>query len=195
ANIGSMREVAVAQRSLLNGHSAGANADLARLPMVNFGQDDNLQFEFLRRSRVEGRPPMSVVPGTAEFVAAVAAGLGWGMVPVMQLGAREADLAEIGENPHIDVPMYSHHWKLASVKWSRLTEALARAAEAVRGLSQVRASAGPGPGAEEPADRPSELVVGGVDRHGLRSDDRVQGDAVDGGEQGRGRRRRLGGVE
>src|SRR5699024_10624206 len=47
--LGTMRYVAVAQRSLLKRHSAGANADLARLPMVNFGQDDNLQFEFLRR--------------------------------------------------------------------------------------------------------------------------------------------------
>ena|SRR5699024_533751 len=130
--LGTMRYVAVAQRSLLKRHSAGANADLARLPMVNFGQDDDLQFEFLRRSRVEGRPPMSVVPGSAEFVAAVAAGLGWGMVPVMQLEALEADLVEIGEDPHIDVPLYWHHWTLASDKLSRLTEALRRAAAAMR---------------------------------------------------------------
>src|SRR5699024_748001 len=130
--LGTMRYVAVAQRSLLRRHSAGANADLARLPMVNFGQDDDLQFEFLRRSRVEGRPPMSVVPGSAEFVAAVAAGLGWGMVPVMQLEALEADLVEIGEDPHIDVPLYWHHWTLASDKLSRLTEALRRAAAAMR---------------------------------------------------------------
>src|SRR5699024_9767691 len=83
---------------------------------------DDLQFEFLRRCEAEGRPPVSVVPGSAEFVAAVAAGLGWGMVPIMQLEALDADLVEIGENPHIDVPLYWHHWTLASDKLSRLPE-------------------------------------------------------------------------
>jgi LysR family transcriptional regulator (chromosome initiation inhibitor) len=130
--LGTMRYVAVAQRSLLERHSPDANADLTRLPMVNFGQDDDLQFEFLRRCEAEGRPPVSVVPGSAEFVAAVAAGLGWGMVPIMQLEALDADLVEIGENPHFDVPLYRHHWTLASDKLSRLTEALRRAAAAMR---------------------------------------------------------------
>src|SRR5699024_4720639 len=69
--LGTMRYVAVAQRALLERHSSDTNADLTRLPMVNFGQDDDLQFEFLRRCEAEGRPPVSVVPGSAEFVAAV----------------------------------------------------------------------------------------------------------------------------
>ncbi|UVI35695.1 ArgP/LysG family DNA-binding transcriptional regulator [Brevibacterium spongiae] len=130
--LGAMRYVAVAERSLFERHSTGTEADLLRLPMVNFGQDDDLQFEFLRRCGVEGRPPMSVVPGSAEFAAAVEAGLGWGMVPVMQLDGLDADLVEIGENPHIDVPLYWHHWTLASDKLSRLTRALQTAAAAMR---------------------------------------------------------------
>lgn len=130
--LGTMRYVAVAERSLLQRHSTGAEADLARLPMVNFGRDDDLQFEFLRRRGVDGRPPMSVVPGSAEFVAAVEAGLGWGMVPVMQLEESGADLVELGENPHIDVPLYWHHWTLASEKLSRLTDALQAAAAIMR---------------------------------------------------------------
>ncbi|WP_241897234.1 ArgP/LysG family DNA-binding transcriptional regulator [Brevibacterium epidermidis] len=132
AELGTMRYVAVAERSLFERHSTGTEADLTRLPMVNFGQDDDLQFEFLRRCGVEGRPPMSVVPGSAEFVAAVEAGLGWGMVPVMQLDGLDADFVEIGTEPHIDVPLYWHHWTLASDKLSRLTEALRRAAAAMR---------------------------------------------------------------
>jgi LysR family transcriptional regulator (chromosome initiation inhibitor) len=130
--LGTMRYVAVAERSLLEKYSTGAEADLTRLPMVNFGQDDDLQFEFLRRSGVEGRPPMSVVPGSAEFAASVAVGLGWGMVPVMQLEDLDADLVEIGANSNIDVPLYWHHWTLASDKLSRLTEALKSAAASMR---------------------------------------------------------------
>src|SRR5699024_7882571 len=52
--LGTMRYVAVAQRSLLERHSSDTNADLTRLPMVNCGQDDDLQFEFLRRCEAEG---------------------------------------------------------------------------------------------------------------------------------------------
>src|SRR5699024_475302 len=125
----------------------------------------------LRRCEAEGRPPVSVVPGSAEFVAAVAAGLGWGMVPIMQLEALDADLVEIGENPHIDVPLYWHHWTLASDKLSRLTEALRRAAAAMRGSPAALAFDGPGSEAENPADRPLELLVGGIDRHGLGRDE------------------------
>jgi hypothetical protein len=52
---------------------------------------------------------------------------------VQALGrALDADLVEIGENPHFDVPLYRHHWTLASDKLSRLTEALRRAAGAIR---------------------------------------------------------------
>ncbi len=129
--LGTMRYVAVAERSLLERHAAEGDPDLTQLPMVNFGQDDDLQFEFLRRCGIAARPPISVVPGSAEFAAAVAAGLGWGMIPVMQLEALDADLVEIGEDPHIDVPLYWHHWTLASDKLSRLTEALRRAAAAM----------------------------------------------------------------
>lgn len=60
------------------------------------------------------------------------AGLGWGVVPVMQLDELDADLVEIGPEPHIDVPLYWHHWTLASDKLSRLTGALRRAAAFMR---------------------------------------------------------------
>ena len=130
--LGTMRYVAVAERSLFTRLSTDAEVDLLQLPMVNFGQDDDLQFEFLRRCGVAGRPPVSVVPGSAEFAASVAAGLGWGMVPVMQLAELDADLVEIGANPYIDVPLYWHRWTLASDKLDRLTGALLRAAADMR---------------------------------------------------------------
>ncbi|WP_181274943.1 ArgP/LysG family DNA-binding transcriptional regulator [Brevibacterium oceani] len=154
--LGSMRYVAVAARSLLERHGgmtaregsgsrapAGsrsdsaslAEVDLATLPMVNFGRDDDLQLNFLAAAGVEGVPPTSVVPSSTEFAAAVAAGVGWGMIPIMQLD----DLGELGDHlvpitasPNADVPLYWHHWTLASDKLSRLTEALKAAAEVMR---------------------------------------------------------------
>ncbi|MGC2939466.1 MULTISPECIES: ArgP/LysG family DNA-binding transcriptional regulator [unclassified Brevibacterium] len=141
--LGSMRYVAVAARSLLERHggeiavggparAALAEVDLAALPMVNFGRDDDLQLNFLAAAGMEGVPPTSVVPSSAEFAAAVAAGVGWGMIPIMQLGDLGDDLVPITASPNVDVPLYWHHWTLASEKLSRLTEALKAAAEAMR---------------------------------------------------------------
>lgn len=130
--LGSMRYVAVATRELLERYGTVTEVDLSSLPMVNFGKDDDLQLDFLRRAGITTIPPMSVVPSSVEFAAAVAAGVGWGMLPLMQLDDLDADLVEITASPCADVPLYWHHWKLASEKLGRLTDALHRAAAQMR---------------------------------------------------------------
>ncbi|WP_350269765.1 hypothetical protein AAFP32_14690 [Brevibacterium sp. CBA3109] len=100
--------------------------------MVNFGKDDDLQFTFLRRAGVTTIPPMSVVPSSWEFAAAVEAGVGWGLIPIMQLGDLSKDLVPLSSEPNIDVPLFCHHWNLASEKLGRLTEALHRSAVQMR---------------------------------------------------------------
>ncbi|SMX87822.1 ArgP/LysG family DNA-binding transcriptional regulator [Brevibacterium antiquum] len=136
--LGSMRYVAVATKGLLAKYGAevcagpGAEVDLGSLPMVNFGKDDDLQFTFLRRAGVTTIPPMSVVPSSWEFAAAVEAGVGWGLIPIMQLGDLSKDLVPLSSEPNIDVPLFWHHWNLASEKLGRLTEALHRSAVQMR---------------------------------------------------------------
>lgn len=136
--LGTMRYVAVAARDLLakygmsGGRGSIAEVDLGSLPMVNFGKDDDLQFAYLRRAGVATIPPMSVVPSSWEFAAAVEAGVGWGLIPIMQLGDLSTDLIPLSSEPNIDVPLYWHHWNLASEKLGRLTEALHRAAAGMR---------------------------------------------------------------
>ncbi|GAA1862387.1 ArgP/LysG family DNA-binding transcriptional regulator [Brevibacterium marinum] len=137
--LGSMRYVAVATKGLLEKHGAHpddhgslAEVDLGSLPMVNFGKDDDLQFAFLRRAGATTVPPMSVVPSSSEFAVAVEAGVGWGLIPIMQLGDLSDDLVPISDEPNIDVDLYWHHWNLASQKLGRLTEALDRAAAQMR---------------------------------------------------------------
>ncbi|WP_166974366.1 ArgP/LysG family DNA-binding transcriptional regulator [Brevibacterium atlanticum] len=138
--LGSMRYVAVATRSLLERHGGvvttgdtpHAEVDLTTLPMVNFGRDDDLQLNFLAAAGVKGVPPTSVVPSSTEFAAAVAVGVGWGMIPIMQLDDFGDHLVPITASPAVDVPLYWHHWTLASDKLSRLTAALKAAAEVMR---------------------------------------------------------------
>ena len=146
--LGTMRYVAVATRGLLakygigasvdrgsaptGSRDPGAEADLASLPMVNFGRDDDLQLDLLKHAGIQATPPMSVVPSSWEFAAAVEAGVGWGLIPVMQLDSMSKDLVPIAANPNVDVPLYWHRWTLASEKLGRLTDALHRAAELMR---------------------------------------------------------------
>ncbi|MDN6135221.1 MAG: ArgP/LysG family DNA-binding transcriptional regulator [Brevibacterium sp.] len=136
--LGAMRYVAVAAKGLRAKYGAEvdggsfAEVDLGSLPMVNFGKDDDLQFTYLRRAGVTTIPPMSVVPSSWEFAAAVEAGVGWGLIPITQLGDLSKDLVPLSSEPNIDVPLYWHHWNLASEKLGRLTEALHRAAAQMR---------------------------------------------------------------
>lgn len=90
--------------------------------MVNFGPDDDLQDAYLARHGL-GRPPrVTQVPSSEGFLAAVEAGLGWGMVPELQLAGAEADLRPLGADAVVDVPLFLHRWKLASERLDRLCD-------------------------------------------------------------------------
>lgn len=113
--LGVMRYVAVARAEL-------AASGLAGLPMVNFGPDDDLQDAYLARHGL-GRPPrVTQVPSSEGFLAAVEAGLGWGMMPELQLAGAEADLRPLGADAVVDVPLFLHRWKLASERLDRLCD-------------------------------------------------------------------------
>lgn len=119
--LGVMRYVAVARPELATGTG---EFDLATLPMVNFGPDDDLQDAYLARRGV-GRPArVTQVPSSEGFVAAVEAGLGWGMVPEFQLRHADADLRPLGAEAAVDVPLFLHRWKLASARLDRLCAAV-----------------------------------------------------------------------
>lgn len=138
--LGVMRYVAVALPGLLErfpagpGAPGGLHADLHRMPMVDYGPDDRLQERFLARWDVERAPRPTVVPSSAEFLAAVEAGLGWGMLPELQLAGSTAGLVPIaaaGRN-HIDVPIHWHQWKMPSDVLERLEAAVVDAARVLR---------------------------------------------------------------
>ncbi|WP_342371899.1 ArgP/LysG family DNA-binding transcriptional regulator [Propioniciclava soli] len=112
-------------------YHAMARADLvasglgpADLPMVNFGPDDDLQDARLAQLGV-GRPPrVTQVPSAEGFLAAVAAGLGWGMVPAGMLARTDADLCQLRVGGTVEVPLFWHRWRLASEPLDRLSAAV-----------------------------------------------------------------------
>ena len=74
---------------------AGPQPDLARLPVVVYDDKDDLQSAALHRAGITGRPPEHRVPSAEAFVRAIADGIGWGMVPRLQLPGASFAAADI----------------------------------------------------------------------------------------------------
>ncbi len=108
-------------------------AALAAAPAVVFDRDDRLQDDYLRRltrGRADVRPPQHRVPASADFLTAVRLGLGWGMLPDLQLGADDGDLVAFDPRVAVDVALHWQQWKLRSPALDSVAAALLGAARA-----------------------------------------------------------------
>jgi LysR family transcriptional regulator, chromosome initiation inhibitor len=115
-------------------HGATPEA-LGTAPVVVFARTDDLQDRWLRAvARDAGTavpdPPRHHVPSTAEYLAAVRAGMGWGMWgPLPRPGVRfdvlepADDLVWLSEDT-VDVPLHLQQWRLRSAVLDRVTAAL-----------------------------------------------------------------------
>jgi LysR family transcriptional regulator (chromosome initiation inhibitor) len=92
-------------------------AALAVAPVVVFDRKDDLQHRYLRRrSRRRLDPPAHYVPSSADFLAAVRLGLGWGMVPDLQARSHELAGALVDLDPAgaSRIQLHWQQWKLRS---------------------------------------------------------------------------------
>jgi LysR family transcriptional regulator (chromosome initiation inhibitor) len=104
---------------------------LAAAPVVVYDDKDDLQDRYLRRRGRALQPPRHHVPATHEFGRAVQLGLGWAMVPELQLTQLEpGTLVPLAPSTHLDVPL---HWQ----QWRLTTTALDRVATAVRDAARL----------------------------------------------------------
>ena len=111
---------------------------LARAPVVVFDRRDDLQHRYLHaRAGDDVAPPTHYVPASADYVAAVALGLGWGMVPDLQRRDTAAELVELEPAATVDVVLYWQQWKLRSATLDRVREAVL--VTATRALDQPAA--------------------------------------------------------
>ena len=128
-------------------------AELAVAPMVNFDRADHMQHSYLRERALREpavsaepdgagdrpvdapgggplRPPSHYVPSTADFARAIELGLGWGMLPPLQVGERVASgaLVELDQAGSLGIPLYWQQWRLASGLLTRVADAIEAAA-------------------------------------------------------------------
>lgn len=145
--LGTMDYHAVAASALLDRYRGeDGTVDFGAVPVQDFGTRDNLQRSRLaawREGQQDGlpqgsggpvaEPPRHQVPTVGGFNAAVAAGLGWGMIPAGQLpdGVLEGthpDLVTIPELGQSRVPLHWQRWSAGTEALDRLTAAVQQAA-------------------------------------------------------------------
>ncbi|MGW7299003.1 LysR family transcriptional regulator ArgP [Streptomyces sp. NPDC054829] len=133
--LGKMRYLAAASPDFAERFLDGPLPEaLPRAPVVTFDRSDELQDRFLRRLRPDGgvpARPRHQIPTSEGFLAAVRAGLGWGMAPEIQAGEllRTGRLVSLAPDRPLDVPLYWQQWKLDSPALAAVADAVARTAE------------------------------------------------------------------
>jgi LysR family transcriptional regulator (chromosome initiation inhibitor) len=130
--LGAMRYRALASPAFSAWHCpAGGRADQrARTPALVFGPDDFLQHRYLASLGVEGGFQHHLCPSSEGFIRLAEAGLGWGLVPELQMREQleRGELVELLADKPIDVPLYWHHWRNGGQLLGLLTERLIKAA-------------------------------------------------------------------
>lgn len=130
--LGAMRYRALASPAFIARHfAAGVTpAALARAPAIVYGPDDQLQHRYLAALGITGAFAYHLCPSSEGFVRLTEGGLGWGLVPELQVRGELASgrLVDLLPERFIDVPLYWHHWRNGGELLSDLTERLRRAA-------------------------------------------------------------------
>ncbi|MEU8101262.1 LysR family transcriptional regulator ArgP [Streptomyces rubiginosohelvolus] len=122
-------EPAFADRWLGRGTGADVRELIEDAPVVSFDRRDDLQDSFVRRlvpgARASSR--RHLVPSSEGFASAVAAGMGWGMVPDVQAEPllRDGRLVLLVPDRTVDVPLHWQQWKLDSPALATVAEAVA----------------------------------------------------------------------
>ncbi|MDQ7727827.1 LysR family transcriptional regulator ArgP [Halomonas sp. SpR8] len=97
-----------------------------RAPAIVFGPHDQLQHQFLAQCGYHGRFPYHLCPSSEGFVRLAAAGIGYGMMPQLQVGELMASgqLTSIAPGHSLAVPLYWHFWRHSGQLIQRLTQQL-----------------------------------------------------------------------
>ncbi|MDO0929176.1 LysR family transcriptional regulator ArgP [Streptomyces sp. TG1A-8] len=127
--LGRMRYLPVAAPGFAERYLDGPLRDvLTGAPVVVFDRKDDFQDGFVRRLGRDGAGPLRhQVPTSEGFVEAVAAGLGWGLVPEAQARPllRAGRLVPLAPRLWTDLSLYWQQWKLDSPALAAVAEAVA----------------------------------------------------------------------
>ncbi|MBB3183725.1 LysR family transcriptional regulator (chromosome initiation inhibitor) [Halomonas fontilapidosi] len=97
-----------------------------RAPAIVYGPHDQLQHRFLASCGYHGSFPYHLCPSSEGFVRLTVAGMGYGMLPQMQVASLVAEgrLDSIAPERSLAVPLYWHFWRHSGELLERLTGVL-----------------------------------------------------------------------
>jgi len=110
-------------------------ATLAEAPVLVYDRKDDLQDRWLRRvSRTPVQSPRHFVPAAQEFGDAIRWGIGWGMMPELEIGEdlRTGTLEVLAPGTPVDVALYWQQWRRGSAALGEVAGAVQAAARVLR---------------------------------------------------------------
>lgn len=114
----------------------GMNRTAARLaPVLTFDRKDRLQADFLLQhfGLTADAYPCHFIPASEAYLQAVCLGLGWGMIPELQMAHLQANgaLVELAPEQPADIGLFWHRWKVQSPRLELMSATLVQAARRV----------------------------------------------------------------
>lgn len=124
--LGVLRYRALASPDFMQRYALSDNDALARAPCLIFNHDDRLQHRFLADQGLTGPRRVHRCPTSEGFVRMAQAGLGFGMMPELQVtdALELGQLVDIRPGYHLDVPLYWHYWQTESAALAELRRAV-----------------------------------------------------------------------
>lgn len=110
---GNLRYRAVASPDFIERHKLRQDITrLAQAPCLVFNRDDPLQHRFLADVGAGTPQHIHLLPSSEGFVQAALAGLGFGMIPALQVDhlIQQGRLRDVVPQYHLDTPLYWHYW-------------------------------------------------------------------------------------
>ena len=118
------------KRAGVKGAETADSERLAAAPCLVFNQDDPLQHQFL--AEVANAKPRCIhfCPSSEGFVQAALAGLGFGVMPELQIRQylNDGRLVDLVPGYFLDTPLYWHHWQTESQVMAALRASVVSAA-------------------------------------------------------------------
>ena len=114
--LGALRYQAICSPSFIKRYDITSPHQLADLPCLVFDEHDKLQHEFLAQLSDSVPRYTHICPSPEGFKQAMLAGLGYGLLPILQLGdsVEKGELVNLMPDYHLDTPLYWHCWEAES---------------------------------------------------------------------------------
>ena len=131
--LGALRYRAVASPDFIRRYRLDQDVltQLPQAPCLVFNQDDQLQHQYLQH--LCNQPPQQthLCPSSEGFLRAALAGLGFGLLPELQMQPylQTKQLVDLTPDYHLDTPLYWHYWQSESPLMAQLRRQITATAQ------------------------------------------------------------------